>query len=110
MKGKVKYNTVSAYEGRYDLYFTNGLTDEDRNKIVEYAESQVGAKYAYLLILWQIFRYCFNWFLPYVDRESTICSELVNTVYKKAVKIDLCPWVKYPSPQDLSMSEYLQMI
>lgn len=106
---KVQYQGLDYYNGQYDVLTCDMLTDEQRQRIADYAMKQVGKRYDYLLLLWEFIRYEFGLFLPYINTDSVICSELWSDAYR-SVGVDLCPGVKYPSPNELANSKLLRKV
>lgn len=101
---------IEKYHGQLDIFSHDDLTEQQREGIKKYLESQVGSHYDYLLILIEAIRYGLHIVLPYREPfKSHICSTLVADAYK-LVGIDLCPGIKYPSPGDLSQSKLLKLI
>lgn len=103
------YEGLDKYNGQADVFTCDILTDEQRDKIVKYAEKEVGSHYDWLLLFWEALRYLFHITLPYKEYHNHICSTLWNDAYK-SVGIYLCPGIKYPSPSDLSESKLLRKV
>lgn len=95
-----------TYKGCADIYRCPMLTDVQRRHIVAYVEREIGTRYDYALIAWELLRYALNVVLPYIETESYICSTLWADAYKSA-GVDLCPGVKYASPADIAHSKLL---
>lgn len=104
------YVPISKYKNQLDIYTCERLTDEQRIRIKEYLQTQVGSHYDYLLIFVEAIRYGLHVILPFKEPfHSHICSTLVADAYE-SVGIGLCPNIKYPSPADLSQSKLLKKI
>lgn len=106
---RIGYQGIDYYDGQYDVFTCDLLTDEQRKEIAEYAKKQVGKRYDYLLLIWEFIRYEFGLMLPYRNTQSVICSELWSDAYQ-SVGIDLCPGIRYPSPADLAESKLLRKV
>jgi uncharacterized protein YycO len=106
---KTRFQKLSSYTGRTDIFTCIDLTREQRRKIVEHIANKVGTKYDYKLLLWEVSRYLLNWKFPYQAREKCLCSTLWTEAYRKA-GVDLCPDILYPSPGDLGNSSILQKV
>jgi len=105
--GKVAYRSLNDYQGTIDIYSCEQLTDEQRQRICDYAISKIGDKYSYFLTLWIGVKYLFHILLPYYDTQnSENCSELVNLVYLNATGLRLCA-DKWPTPDEVVHSEFL---
>jgi len=106
--GKVAYRPLSDYQGTIDIYTCcEQLTDEQRQKICDYAISKIGDKYSYLLTLWLGIKLIFGILLPFIDTKSAEnCSELVNLAYAESINLRLIP-DKWPTPDEIVHSELL---
>lgn len=100
---------LDFYRGRSDVYICDILTDEQRQKIVEYVSAFVGTHYDYLLLFWEWARFKLKWVWPYKEKHSRICSTLWADAYREA-GVDLCPGIIYPTPGDLSKSPFLRKV
>lgn len=104
------FEGLHKYIGQADVYRCDSLTDEQRDKIVAYAESQVGSHYDWFLLVWEFIRYKFNIILPYKKKVNVnICSSLWNEAFR-SVNVDICPNIIFPSPDDISKSKLLRKI
>jgi len=108
--GRVAYKPLSDYVGTIDIYSCEYLTDEQRQKICDYAVSKIGDKYSYLLTLWLGIKLVFGILLPFFDTKSAKnCSELVNLAYSESIGLRLCP-DKWPTPDEIVKSELMVKI
>jgi hypothetical protein len=106
------YNTLYEYTGKADVFICDILTDNQRQRIVDYAKNQIKirGKYDWKLILLEACHYIFNWMPKYKEPfNKKICSVLWYDAYK-SVGIDLTPSIEYPSPQDLFESKLLRKV
>ena len=104
------YEAIDKYKGEGDVFTCDILTDEQRKRVVEFVEKEVGSYYDWILLILEFIRYVFHLMLPYKKIfNSHICSTLWADAYR-SVGIDLCPGIKYPSPKDLSESGLLRKI
>lgn len=120
-----KENVVEAQGGRksgttpLSYYLNSGdklvvfrdvtLTDEERERIINYANSQSGLEYDYFGILAELARYELNISLDdYNEGKRRICSTFVNDCAKSVGR----NWsnVHIPSPADLLNSGKLKRI
>lgn len=108
---KTRYQNLSIYNGRAEVFTCDNLTNEQRQKIVDHVVGELGTRYDYKLLLWEASRYLLNWVWPYKadDSNSNLCSTLWANAYRKA-GVDLCPNLPYPSPGDLGISTILEKI
>lgn len=106
---KTGYAGLDYYWGHADVYTCDSLTDEQRQKIVEYVTAFVGSRYDYPLIVWEAARYLLRWVWPYKEGKSRICSTLWADAYRE-VGVELCPGIRYPSPADLAQSKLLRKV
>ncbi|UOF88862.1 hypothetical protein LSG31_13020 [Fodinisporobacter ferrooxydans] len=106
---KTGYQGLDCYYGQSDIFTCAGLSDEQRQAIIECVLSEVGTRYDYILILWEAVRYLLHKVFPYKETKRRICSTLWADAYK-AAGIDLCPGIRYPSPEDLAQSKLLKKI
>jgi uncharacterized protein YycO len=95
----VKINKFKDEKGMEIYSFTN-LTEDDREKIIQYIMSKINSKYDYSLLLTIIFE---RWFgiKPADRQDSYICSELIDMAYN-SIGIDIFKG-RYlnPTPQEL---------
>jgi uncharacterized protein YycO len=101
----VHYANISDFTN-YDIFTCNSLTDKQRRTIVKYVEDRVGWPYDYKLLVWEAERYLTHMILPYHEYHSVICSVLGQDAYN-SIRVDLCPWIEYGSPVDISKSKLL---
>lgn len=106
---KTGYAGLDAYKGQAVVYTCDLLTDEQREKIVEYVSAFVGTHYDYLLLFWEWARYKLKWVWPYKENKTRICSTLWADAYR-SVGVDLCPGIRYPTPADLAQSKLLRKV
>jgi hypothetical protein len=106
---KTGYQAIDSYARQADVYTCDLLTDEQRQKIVEYVTGCVGSHYDYLLLIWELTRYKLKWLWPYHEGQNRICSTLWSDAYRQA-GVDLCPGILYPTPGDLANSKLLRKI
>lgn len=106
---KTGYQGLDFYSGHTDLYKCDSLTNEQRQKIVDYVISEAGSHYDYLLIVWEAIYHLFHWVLPYKEGNKRICSTLWANAYL-AAGVNLCPGIRYPTPGDLAKSPLLRKI
>lgn len=101
---------LSKYDGIYDVYRCDSLTEQQKYEILGYINGQLGSRYDYFLLVIELFRYVFHTILPYKEPfGSHICSGLWSDAFKSA-GIDLCPNIRYPSPKDISEGKLLTKI
>jgi len=106
---RVRYRPMSEYKNSLDIFTCKQLTDKDRQKICDYAISQIGDRYSYFLTLWMGVKFLFHVLLPYIDTKSSKnCSELVNLAYD-SINLRFCP-DKWPTPEQVISSELLVKI
>jgi len=107
---KTGYQGLDYYAGSTDVYTCDELTDEQRMLIVDNVENYIGRRYSYLLIVWEFLRYTVGLSLaPSKDWQPVICSTLWVNVYR-AVGIDLCPGIRFPTPGDIANSQLLRKV
>lgn len=79
--------------------------------MVNLVTKEVGGHYAFLLLFWEWVRYSFRVCIPWYDPgPNRICSTLWVVNAYRAVGIDLCPGIKFPSPADVAQSRLLRKI
>jgi uncharacterized protein YycO len=96
----------------YDVYRYEGLTKEQKFKILNYISSQIGGQYNYFMLVVEFMRYVFHVVLPYKEPyKSHICSMLWADAFK-STGINLCSNIDtlFPSPADISNSKLLKKI
>ena len=106
---KTQYEVLSRYKGQSDVFTCDLLTFEQREKIVAFAQSELGSRYDHLLLVWEALRLLFGIFLPYYKNKRRICSTLWADAYR-SVGIDLSPGIKYPTPADMVKSSLLRQV
>lgn len=107
---RIGYEALHEYADVGDVFTCDTLTDEQRRKIVDYVKREVGGHYDWSLLFVELIRYALHIILPYREPASArICSTLWADAYR-AVGVDLCPGVKYPSPADLAKSPLLRKV
>jgi uncharacterized protein YycO len=99
----VRYRPLSTFKNSSLIVRVPDLTEEQRDKIVLYAQKQLGKKYDYKAIFDEFERYEFGKAIGPEKPGRFICSSLVAAAYKSA-GIDL---TRYPlaSPDDIYKSE-----
>ena len=97
------------YKWKADIFTCDTLTEKERMDIAKYVRSQIGTTYDFLLLFLEAIRYTFHVMLPYKEYNNYICSTLWADAYK-STGVDLCPGIKYPSPEDLSQSKLLRKV
>lgn len=104
----VQYRPVSAFKNQSIIMRIHDLTDEQREKIVEYAKKQIGKPYDYKAILEELERFEFGKAIEPEEPGRFICSSLIAAAYKSA-GIDLtdCPLA---APDDLYKSKKLAVV
>jgi uncharacterized protein YycO len=76
---KTRSVPMSLITGQYEIYRIPNLTDEQKRKIVAYAESKIGTGYDYEKIVGLFIRFEFlRTFKGFDERNRYICSELVD--------------------------------
>jgi len=101
---------ITKYKNQLDIYTCESLTEVQREGIKDFLQGQIGTRYDFLLLIIEAIRYSMHIVLPYKEPfKSHICSTLVADAYK-AVGVDLCQGIRYPSPADLSQSKLLKKI
>jgi len=103
------YRDFDVYADIADVYTCDQLTNEQREKIVRFTIGQIGTQYDYLLLLWEAARYLLDWVWPYMEKKRYICSTLWANAYRVA-GVNLCPRVRYPTPNDLVKSPLLRKV
>ena len=104
----IQYCNIDKYKNYLDIY-TCDLTDIQRQQICDYAISKVGEKYDYGLLIFMFLRQIFKFRFRIRDRNSDVCSELVNDSYSEANGMRLVK-KRYPSPQEVINSERLKFV
>ena len=105
------YQAADFYAGHADVFRFAGATYEQLEKIIEYVKKEVGSRYDFLLLFLEAIRYGLhnNSLLQKWYKEpfnSRICSTLWVDAYR-AVGLDPCPGIRYPSPADWGESKYM---
>lgn len=107
---KTGYQKLYAYTNRFDVYRCDEITNEQREQIVAYVKNEIGTRYNYFLIGWEFIRYLTHLMLPFPNESHEfICSTLWADAYLSA-GIELCPWTRFPSPEDLVKSKRLKKV
>ncbi len=104
----VKHNDMIDFIGYTSVFRMNTLTDEQANKIVLFAEKQLGKPYDYEELIDQFLRYVFHIPNNEVEKGRYICSTFVNAAYA-SVGIQLTKQ-NLPSPEDIYESSLLTKI
>ena len=105
----IQYCNINKYKNYLDIYTCDSLTDIQRKLICDYAISKVGEKYDYGLLIFMFLRQIFKFRFRIRDRNSDVCSELVNDSYSEANGMRLVK-KRYPSPQEVINSERLKFV
>jgi hypothetical protein len=103
------YRKLDSFYGQADVFTCDVLTEDQRKKIVNYVNKEVGTSYNNWLIVWQGCRYLLNLQWPYKTDKGNLCSTLWTDAYREA-GVELCPDVVFPSPRDLADSKLLQKV
>jgi len=103
----VDYLNINSFD-IYDVYTCDSLTDDQRSGIINYAVSQLGKKYDYKLLAWEIVHLEFDFEFPIEEKNKFICSTFVADSYDSQ-KVFICPTDLYPTPEDISISELLRL-
>jgi hypothetical protein len=104
------YANISKYKGQADAYRYQELVDTQRIIITKYLNRQIGTKYNWWLLVWELLRYKLHILLPFKGEfHCHICSTLAVDAYRN-IGIFLCPGIKYPSPGDIGKSKLLKKI
>lgn len=107
---KTGYEFVNTYKGVSDVYICPRLTSAQRQRVVEFATLRMGLGYDYLLFGCLAFRHVIGSAMPvYANKRRHICTTLWADAYR-AVGIDLCPGIEYPTPGELAQSELLEHV
>jgi hypothetical protein len=104
---KTGYQDLSVYAGVSDIFTCDIATDKQRLAIHMFVEAEIGTRYDYLLIGWELVHYLLHLDLPFEERKKFICSTLWTEAYR-SVGIDLCPNIRFPSPGDIALSRLLR--
>lgn len=94
------YAGLDTYRGMADVYTCDEVTDEQRQRIIDYLVKEVGTHYCYPLLLWEFIRYETGILLPYNPGPNRICSYLATDAYTK-VGLNLWTGIRFPSPADV---------
>jgi uncharacterized protein YycO len=106
----IGYQALDYYKGKADVFVCDILTDEKREKIVEYVKNEIGGKYDYPLLFVEAARFLLHITFPYKEKfNCRICATLYVEAYR-SVGIDLTPGIKYPSPGDVANSKLLRKV
>ncbi len=105
-------SNLSAYtnSGDYlEIWRDNTLAEEELNKMIQFAKSQYGKKYDYILIPLEFFHYEFG--LPldwYKEHGKYICSTYINAIGNSVGR----KWSKVmnPAPKDDENEDQLQKL
>ncbi|PGZ95597.1 hypothetical protein COE51_19620 [Bacillus pseudomycoides] len=110
MNRKIGYKSLDDYRNHCLILSIPSLTDEQRDKIVEYAKTQIGESYDFRAIIEEFLRYTlkFNFVPSEMNEKRFICSTLVNSAYLSAgVKLTN----QYlPSPNDILKSPLVAIV
>lgn len=109
--GGVRYQALDAYDGYADIYTCDALSDEQRQGIVAYVLSKLGARYSLEEIGWELVHFALHFDLPSPDDGTCEdCSQLWSDAYL-SVGVDLCPGgPAIRAPGDLAKSPLLRMV
>ncbi|WP_026962210.1 hypothetical protein [Alicyclobacillus herbarius] len=103
------YVELTAFRNMVDVFHCPHLSARQRRIVAEYVEDEIGTRYDYLMLLWQVFRLLTGYVPPYLKNPRRICSTLWADAYREA-GMDLCPGVPYPTPGELAASPLLTKI
>lgn len=106
------YNSIYNYVGKADVYRCSIVTEEERQRIIDYTKNQITirGKYDWKLIFILAFNFIFKRNFKYKEPfNEKICSVLWRDAYKSA-GVDLCYGIDYPNPQQISKSDLLWKI
>lgn len=95
------YAPLSKYAGEYDIGRIEA-TDAQRMQALAYAESKIGTRYAWGLIVSIVLKLVFHINRPYQSKTAFICSSYVVEAWRSAGK--LLTRADKPTPQDLAES------
>jgi hypothetical protein len=108
--------TLKHYHGSIDYFRPkedSGINDDDRSKMIVYAQEQLGKEYAKKHLVKFFFKLLFNRKLSKKDESGPVskffCSQYVSAVYQKAgfdLKINLSD--KFTSPEEIASSPLLE--
>lgn len=81
-----RLNRITLDENLHTIYTVHGKTDEQSERILEYAFDALGTKYDYLQILGLFISLLFKRrrYALFNSRNKLTCSELIDTVYYKS--------------------------
>lgn len=105
-------SNLSSYTNEHtylEIWRDNTLTEEDKTKMVEFAKSQYGKKYDYILIPLELFHYELGLPLDWYDEHGKfICSTYVNAIGNSVSR----KWSKVinPAPKDDENEDELQKL
>lgn len=103
------YEPLDAYNGEYDVYTCDTLTDDQRTAIVRWVCREIGTPYDLAVIGYEFIHYLLHFDIPYHEQGKFDCSTLWSNAYK-SVGVDLCPNVEYASPGDIANSPLLRKV
>lgn len=104
------HQPLDTYKGVSDIYTCSSLSQSQRGQIVASAMEWFGTGYDYFLFGSLALRHMFWGGAPlYAGKKRQICTTLWTEAYR-AVGIDLCPGIRYPTPGELSQSEQLEYV
>jgi hypothetical protein len=101
--GEVKLDHYLKKADRLEVWTDETLTNEERDKMIEYAKSLYGNKYDYLLIPLELLHFEFdmniNW---YKEHGHRICSTFCNDIAKHVNHI----WTDQENPAPCDLMNY----
>jgi uncharacterized protein YycO len=105
LRDGVGYRDIKEFIGISTILRMETLTDQQADKIVAYAENQLGKPYDYEEMIEMFLRYVFH--IPNIEEEKGrfICSTFVNAAYA-SIGIRLTKQ-NLPSPEDIYESPLL---
>lgn len=106
---KTGYQSPDFYAGQSDIYRYRQLTTEQWIALSRFIQQEIGSRYDYLLLGWELIRVGLGVALPYFRNRRKICSTLWADAYR-AAGIDLCPGIRYPTPGELANSALLEQV
>ncbi len=103
---------LETYRGVSDVYTCPELTASERDAIVRAVMQWIGTRYDYGLFGSLAVRHIFGDTVPIplvASKRRHICTTLWTQAYR-AVGIDLCPGIEYPTPGELAKSPVLKFV
>ena len=104
------YQALGNYTGSADVFTCDIATDEQRREMVSRIIQACGKPllaFPFALGIYPVRDWDSS---PYDPGPNRICSTLWIEDAYRAVGIDLCPGIKYPSPADVAQSRLLRKV